>query len=512
MTQTMQRPPMQTAAAQPVYEITEADKKRQQAIENAWKAYKGELDPPLQKMPDQPDDNVMSNRVKPAVRSGNGFLFGKELEISVEKTAPKEAQDFLNTTWGRKEQRIPLLQELAMNGAMSGEAFLRIVPSEDDDGTFELVAIDPSTIFPLTAPQNCKTVLLYCIQYSVTQTINGQKKQVFYREEIQRIGPDGEPSTGKKTKRDTWEIQHWTQIGTLNLQPKNTNWTPAGEPYTWPYPFPPIFACQNQILPNDFWGEPDVTPDLIGMNNALNLDLSDINRVEKIYGGPIVYAPGLGEGVIDIAPGKIIKLPLPENKLEAVQIHSDVANALLFSKDLRSDMDELTRTPGVATGRIEVMPRGNLSGIAIELLFQSELMKTEEKRCTYGEMIIDVSQALLVLNHMSGDIDITLSWQSPLPHRDLASAQYAVTLGELGVSKQTRLEELGYDWEEEQKRSAEERTLDAQVAAQATAAAQAMLPPELPGAPLLPGQPPPAQPGMPAQPGQPMPVQGGMQK
>ena len=502
MTQTM-LPPAPSAAAQPVYEITEADKKRQQAIENAWKAYKGELDPPLQKMPDQPDDNVMSNRVKPAVRSGNGFLFGKELEISVEKNAPKEAQDFLNTTWGKKEQRIPLLQELAMNGAISGEAFLRIVPSEDDDGTFELVALDPHDTFPKTAPQNCKTVLLYCIQYSTTETINGQKKQVFYREEIQRIGPDGEPSTGKKTKRDTWQIQHWTQIGALNLSPKNTNWTPAGEPYPWPYPFPPIFACQNQIIPNDFWGEPDVTPDLIGMNNALNLDLSDINRVEKIYGSPIVYASGLGEGVIDIAPGKIIKLPLPENKLEAVQIHSDVANALAAARDLRLDMDELVRRPGVATGRIEGVLR-NLSGIAIELMYQSELMKTEEKRCTYGEMIIDVSQALLVLNHMSGDIDIQLSWQSPLPHRDLASAQYAVTLSELGVSKQTLLEELGYDWEEEIKRNTVEtkRKIDEQ---QAMAA---MLPPEIPGAPLLPGQPPPPKPGVPGQPGTPQ-QQGG---
>lgn len=502
MTQTM-LPPAPTQAAQPVYDITEQDKKRQQLIENAWKAYRGELDPPLQKMPDQPDDNVMSNRVKPAVRSGNGFLFGKELEISVEKTAPKEAQTFLDATWGKKETRIPLLQKLAMNGAISGEAFLRIVPDDDDGTTYELVALDPSTIFVKTAPQNCERVLLYCIQYSTTETINGQKKQVFYREEIQRIGPDGEPSTFKKTKRDTWQIQHWTQIGTLNLSPKNTNWTPAGEPYTWPYPFPPIFSCQNQIMPNDFGGEADVTPDLIGMNNALNLDLSDINRTEKIYGAPLIYAPGLGEGLIDIAPGKIVKLPLPENKLEAVQIHSDVANALAFAKDLRSDMDELTRTPGVATGRIEVMPRGNLSGIAIELLYQSELMKTEEKRCTYGEMIIEVSQALLVLNHMSGDIDIQLSWQSPLPHRDLASAQYAVTLSELGVSKQTLLEELGYDWEEEIKRNTVEtkRKIDEQQALQAS------MPPELPGAPLLPGQPPPPKPGVPGQP----PQQGGKQ-
>src|SRR5690242_20047053 len=101
----------------PQYEITDADKKRQERIAAAWRAYNGELEPPLQKMQGQPDDNVLSNRCQPIVDRGVDFLFGKEIEISVEEGAPQEAQDFLNEVWGRKEQRIPLLQKLAMNGA-----------------------------------------------------------------------------------------------------------------------------------------------------------------------------------------------------------------------------------------------------------------------------------------------------------------------------------------------------------------------------------------------------------
>src|SRR5215472_16806470 len=120
-------PVQQEGSQQPRYEITKADKERQQRTADAWKAYRGELTPPLRPMPGDPDDNVLSNGCKQVVRSGLDFLFGKEIEISVEKGAPKKAQDFLDTVWGRKEARILLLQKLGMNGAMAGTAFLRIV-------------------------------------------------------------------------------------------------------------------------------------------------------------------------------------------------------------------------------------------------------------------------------------------------------------------------------------------------------------------------------------------------
>ena len=71
---------------QPVYEISDADKKRVKTISDAWKAYNGELDKPLEKMPGQPDDNVMTNRMMAIVDRGVDFLFGKELEIRDRKS------------------------------------------------------------------------------------------------------------------------------------------------------------------------------------------------------------------------------------------------------------------------------------------------------------------------------------------------------------------------------------------------------------------------------------------
>lgn len=458
--------PEQTTATQPQYEITEDDRRRQKRIQDAWVAYDGELDPPLKPMRDQPDDNVVGNYVEDKVDTSVSFLFGKELEITIEEGAPQEAQDFLNTTWGEKEARIPLLQKLAMNGAMSGEAFLRIVPNRD--GSFRLVPTDPSTIFVKYAPQDCETVLLYCIEYCADEKQTTNKyERVYYREEIARLDPpemesaDGEGNpviwsypfgyqNGEQQQEVSWQIQHWSKIG------ERGTWMSAGDPILWPYPFPPLHACQNFPRPNEFWGKSDATKNLIALNKALNLTDSDIQKLGRIYSHPILYATGMGSTPVEHTPGRIASLPLVESAIHSVDIRADIPSLLSAADRFQSRIDEQSGVPGIATGRSSAMPHGPMSGIAIELMFMSLIKRTDTKRCLYGKLIIDVSKALLVLVGFSPDIKIILKWQNPLPNDDLGAAQAATVKKTIGVSDATLLEEMGYDPNEEMERNQQE--------------------------------------------------------
>lgn len=473
---------------QPQYELTDDDRARAKRIQEAWKAYEGKFVKPFDKMPNEPDMNVISNRVVEIVNGSNDFLFGKEIQITPEQGSPQDAQKFLDTVWGRKEARIPFLLRLGLNGAMAGNAFLRIVPGRKK-GNFRLIEIDPAIISVKTAPQDCQTVLLWCIEYCCDdKDPTGKPRKVYYREEISRIDPyDDDPSTYEDEDADgldsdvTWQIQHWTQETSSGMAPKSGNWQPAGDPYIWPYPFCPIFSCQNLPRPNSFWGYPDATEDLIDLNNALNLVQSGINIERKIR--RILYAPGTGEGTMHVEPGKIVQLPLPDQKIEAVQASSEITSDIQFAANLRSDMDEMSGIPGVATGRVDILPRG-ITGVAIEMLYGPALKKTDKKRCTYGEMIIEVSKALLVLNNMSEDIDISISWESPIPVDDLQTVQAYVLLKSIGVSNASIMRKLGFDPEEEMKLSQEE---DAKMMAANPLMQQ--MPPAEPGAPTLPGQP-----------------------
>src|SRR5260370_1305322 len=121
MVNTLQAPP----STQPAYEITDEDRKRAKRIESAWKAYEGDFKKPFDKMTDEPDMNIISNRVVEFVNASNDFLFAKELQITCDEGSPANAQKFLDDTWGRKETRIPFLLRLGLNGAISiGYKFL----------------------------------------------------------------------------------------------------------------------------------------------------------------------------------------------------------------------------------------------------------------------------------------------------------------------------------------------------------------------------------------------------
>src|SRR5581483_11919108 len=127
---------------------------------------------------------------------------------------------------------------------------------------------DPATVFVKTAPQDCETVELFCIQYCTDEKLGGRPARIYYREEITRIDPDHDGDDGDPFADidATWRIQHWSRIGDRG------DWTAAGEPIVWAHNFPPLFSCQNMPRPNDHWGIPDITPSLIGMNNALNFN------------------------------------------------------------------------------------------------------------------------------------------------------------------------------------------------------------------------------------------------
>lgn len=486
---------------QPQYEIADADRKRIKRIQEAWKAYEGDLEKPLIPMENEADDNVLTNEMAGIVDRMGDFLFGKEIEIKPDEDGPADALDFLNQVWGEKETRIPLLLRLHMNGALAGRAFLRIVPVRQN-GSFRLIEVDPSIIYVKTAPQDCQTVLLYCIQYCVDGNGPDGKTPIktYYREEICRIDPeylDDNQEDALASGIDqgvTWSIQHWTQQTSDTTSPSNTNWTPAGDPYIWPYPFEPIQSCQNLPKPNDFWGYADIMPDLIGVNEALNLQGSSANRLAKLLGNPLLYSNGMGESEIDRRPGQIIHLPAIESKITAVALQNAIAEILALIGDMRSSIDARSGVPSVAIGRVKDLPKGNISGVLVEMLYLPLLKKMDKKRCTYGELIISTSKALLALNNMSGDIGVSLLWQNPLPSDDLGTVQSAIAKKEFGISDQTLMRELGYDPEEEMAQSQIEdaKKLVNFSRGQGMPPAQPAdgLPPAVPGVSLLPGQPP----------------------
>ncbi len=438
-------------------------RRRKQTMQEAWDAYRGVWQPPLKPEPNEPDDSVLVNRCAPIVDKGVSFLFGKIVAIDAANEDGSSddldaLQAWLDDAWGDDDDKMTLLSKLALNGAVCGQAFIKIVPANPRAGQKfpRLVVLDPQTVSVQTDPDDCDTVQSFCIEYDAFDYTN--EAPITRKQVIARSDPDGLAAlNGGLDSDDTWTITNFARSGA------NGAWVQTGTAQTWPYPFPPIVSCQNLPNPNEFWGKPDLTPDIIEMNRVLNFIESNVSRIIKKHAHPWPWASGVDPRTLNIEPGRVIGLPLPESKMGFLEISAaGLASSMQFAGDLRSDMDEQSRVPAVALGRVADLPRGNVSGVALQMLFQPLIEKTVQKQRLYGRLMRDVSKAMLALGGFSletlAELDITLTWQNLLPVDDLAAAQTALALGQVGVSRATLLAQLGYDPDAEADKTANDET------------------------------------------------------
>ena len=116
-------------AAQHLYEMAERDEReRLDRYKRAWEAYRGELPDTLKVKRGQPNDNVQASKCRVIVDSSVAYLFGQniEFEVSAEEDTPEE--EWLDAVWDAN-RKMTLLSNLAVNGAVCGHTFLKIVPN-----------------------------------------------------------------------------------------------------------------------------------------------------------------------------------------------------------------------------------------------------------------------------------------------------------------------------------------------------------------------------------------------
>lgn len=439
--QLMQSPTQQAQSlAQAPISQAEQDRKRQQ--DEAWKSYQGEFQKPLKVAANQPDDNVLSNRCAPIVDKGVSFLFGQVLKVECDE------QDFMDGLWGDDDDRMTLLSKMAINGGAFGQVFAKLIPASGNMRYPRIVNLDPRLVRIVTSPEDCDLHLAYVIEYPGLNDI--QKRQV-----IARVDPDDDLDTAGADIRDYWTITNYIKRGQLG------NWQQVGEPEEWPYPFAPIFTWQNLPNPNEPIGKPDLTPDIIQLNRVLNFIQSNTSRIIKFHAHPKTWGKGFRASQVQVAVDETLVIESPDGVLQNLEMTSNLDSSRAFADDIRADMDEQSRVPAVALGRLANLPRGNISGVALQLLFQPLIEKTVQKQRLYGCGVRAISRAALVLAGKLSveeyeDYPVDLHWQNLLPVDDLAAAQTAVLLKQVGVSDATIQSELGYDPDEEVVKSAQE--------------------------------------------------------
>ena len=427
-----------------IQSATQAEQARKQRIETAQMRYDGAHPNPLAASELDPGakDNTKVNYARRTVDVGAFYLFGKGINFGVTKqgetaraggqTTPEE--DWLELCW-KANEKIPLLLEMATSAGIAGDGYIRLLEPEQAGGYPEIVSLDPQFVTAVTDSTNYRKVLQWQIQWTgIDSATYANPTPITYRVLV--------------TKQDNgrWLIEDQESVGeSRSFQ--------TVESAIWPYDFCPIFHTKNAPSPNQFYGRSDLEDDVLHLNAAINFLLSNINRILRAHGHPTQYISGQGRAKVERGIGDVLFLPNPQAKVGSIEMISDLSSSQAQLEKLLDAYHELTGIPEVTAGKMENV--GQLSGLALQILYGPLLAITEVKRTYYGTMLEAVCLGLLEMNRMKATA-VTMQWPEILPTDPTAEVNTALTKQAAGVSKDTTLSEMGYDPKvESEKRTAE---------------------------------------------------------
>lgn len=415
---------METAARD---RIAADEQERLNRLARAWTAYHEQLPPTLKPLKDGTRDDVPVQFARFVVDTSVHFLYGKGVEFIV-PGGTDEDQAWVDRLWRENRGRTTMLK-FGQNGSVGGHCFAKIKPSTTPGGFPRIIVLDPANCTIETAPDDIDEVVRYIYQFT---TVNASGRPVVRRQTIEQDG-------------NVWRIVD--EESALDSQA----WTTISEEL-WAWPFPPIVDWQNTPIANEIYGKEDLTSAVIDLSQSIRFSLSNMQRIIRLHAHPKQVATGFQPGDVQIGPDGMIVLP-KDASVALLEMQSELSSSLAFSDRLVEHLHVQSGVPDVATGKLQAV--GQLSGVALQILFQPVLQKNGAKQSTHGDGLNELTRRCMVVAGRRDLLPETV-WPDALPKDSLTSAQTALAWQEAGVSVATTIESNGYDPDTEADRRADE--------------------------------------------------------
>ena len=384
------------------------------------------------------DDAIIVNFIGLLVDRSVGMLFGKEPQFDLPGEADAPAQQYIDAVWNAN-RKMQLLKRAAVYGAEAGTCYMKILPdgAVDKQGRLipRLVVLDPATVTMDALPEDIDTIFRYTIAYTIKDPITDKDKtykQVF----------EHDVETGY------WNITYFESTNGNKFEQTNDQ--------VWEYEFAPIVHWHNLPDVGSVYGRPDITDDLIDLQDKINFVSSNTAKIIKWHASPHTWSRGIvAAQKIQWGVDEIVQINDPNGLVQNLEMQSDLSSSLNFIRYLRQALFDVSRAVDIDSLSDKL---GSLTNFGLRVLYQDALGKLEEKRGLYGEAIVEINHRLLELAG-AGDTDGgEVEWPDVMPENENEIAMAVKTDLELGlVSKQTAAGIRGYTWEDEELRMADER-------------------------------------------------------
>lgn len=413
-------------------QFVQAERERQERQRAAWARYRGTWPKPLRATRTDPKaaDNVVLNFARVIVNIGVAALFGFTLDLEVGTAPGTDSQDSPEEQWLEQcllaNGGMVLLHKLARCGAVTGQAILKLMlpdPARNGHPYPRIVVWDPAEVSARWDPEDYEHVL------SLARAWHGVDSQrvlpVAYRQVVSR--QDG----------GQWEIRDEESTGTA------ASYREQRPAEVWPWPWCPVLWCQNLADPCCWWGMADLEPDVLELNEAINFGASNMQRIQRVHAHPRTWGAGFLADELNGDVDGVITLPDPQATLQNLEMQGDMSGGLELLRVLRETLHEKARVPEVATGKVENL--GQLSGLALQILYRPLTEVTSEKRLTYGGLVQELGRRLLEMGGFGAEHLVTLQWPAVVPSDRKTDTETGLLEEQVGVSKNTVLTRLGFD-------------------------------------------------------------------
>lgn len=408
--------------------------------------YTGDHPSQLKVKPGQDNDNVTVNFIGLAVDRGVSMLVGDNVEFIYPEEAQSQ-QEYIDKVWNANKREL-LLQETALDGALFGTPYIKIVPDGMTNPytgeTFpRLVLLDPKLMTVETSPFDKSEVEKYIMQFKVV--ING-KERVF--KEVTRHADVEDYEVNDEEERDTWIVETFEFINTWVIIDKQE----------WAYDFPPIIHWKNLVSVHSVYGMSDIEQ-IINVQDKYNFVQSNNLKINRYHAHPKTWGAGVSKTEKSSwGADEMILISSPDGKINNLEMSSDLTASRSIAQDLRQNLFDLARQVDLSGVQDKI---GQLTNFGLRLLYSDSLAKTETKRGLYGEAFMEINRRLLVLAGIT-PVPCEVQWGDAIPvnvAEELEIDQVALDMGI--VDKQTVAEKYvkryGVDWETIQERLNEQR-------------------------------------------------------
>lgn len=415
-------------------------RKRKEEYEKGWRYYKGDQPHQLEKLEDEPDDNVVINVFQQSVDRTLSFLFPAmpELELDPDASAKTDDERWLEEAW-IANGGISALYDMGMFGLLSGNTFVRVMPADEQLTGHpypQIVPLDPLTITPYWRTDDIRRVVWYEVKWQVQIDIN---KVIYYI--LDFVNRDG----------DGWEIiQYINEVG------GGTGWKVVTSE-RWPKErYSPVVQSKHLPQAGSFYGMAETG--YLPLNDKINLVSSETNRIIRYHASPKTVATGTKADDI---------IPTESNELWAIENE----NAKIYNLEMKTDLESSRRhalelrNAFLAQSRVvilqgEVKDFQRVTNAGVRTVFIDMLSKNIILRWHYGKLIQEISRRLLILGGKGNRVPDVLH-QDPLPVDDTERVNIAVLERSMNiVDRETIAKKRGYDWETVTKHLEKEQSME----------------------------------------------------